>query len=123
MGALDQKWRRQALKLYARTALALGDKEAAFQELEVLVHREDDPDLILFLADQLMADGRWQWAISIAGLCSEREGACGDEARFRIVKALYEQGVSAKNLEGFPAKAADLALRIKEPALRSKCAD
>ncbi len=123
MTNLDPRWRRQALKLYARTALALGDKDAAFREMEVLVHREDDPELILFLADQLLADKQWQWAISVARLLAERDSDAGDEARFRIVQALFEQGRAAKNLEGFTAQAAQLALRIKDSALRSRCAD
>lgn len=123
MPELDPRGRRQALKLYGRTALALGDKDAAFRELEILVHREDDPELTLFLVDQLLAERQWQWAISVARLLTGREGAVGDDARFRIVTALFQQGKAARNLTGFPAQAAELALAIRDPALRSRCAD
>jgi tetratricopeptide (TPR) repeat protein len=122
MPNLHGKWRRQALKLYARSALALGDKEAAFREMEVLVHRESDPELTLFLVDQLLQDRQWQWAVAVGQLVATRQDVHGDEARFRIVQALFEQGRAAKNLEGFPSQAAELALKIKDSALRSRCA-
>jgi len=122
-GELDDKWRREAQKLYARTGLLLADKDEAFRELELLVHRQDDPELTLFLVDELLADRQWQWAISVASLLQKRDGVPGDTARFRIVQALYEQGTAAKNLADFPAQAVELALRIQQPPLRSRCAE
>src|SRR5262249_43062655 len=96
MGGLTPVWRTPARRLWARTALALGDKETAFQELEVLVHRDDDPDLVLFLVDELTADKQWQRAISVARLLGGRDGAMADQARFKTVRALYEQAVASR---------------------------
>ncbi len=123
MADLEPQWRTQALRLWARTALALGDKEGAFQELEVLVHREDDPDLVLFLVDELIADRQWQRAISVARLVSARDGQPGDLARFKTMTAMYEQAKASKNLVEFPSQAREIAPRIKDKELRARCSE
>ncbi len=123
MAELDAEQRTEALRLYARTALALGDKEAAFEELEVLVHREDDPELVLFLADELIADRQWQRAISVARILHKRENAFGDRARFKTVQALFEQARASKTLPEFPALAREIAPRIKDRELRAQAAE
>lgn len=123
MTMLEPKWRTRALRLWARTALALGDKESAFQELEVLVYREDDPELVLFLVDELIADRQWQRAISAARQLATRDGEQGDLARFKTVEAMYRQAQASKNLDEFPAQARQIAPRIQGRALRSRCAE
>ena len=123
MADLDPEQRTEALRLYARTGLALGDKEAAFEELEVLVHREDDPELVLFLVDQLIADRQWQRAISAARILYPRENAHGDQARHKSVVALFEQARASKTLPEFPALAREIAPRIKDRELRARCAE
>lgn len=123
LGGLAPAWRSRALRLWARTALALGGREAAFQELEVLVHRELDPDLLLFLVDELIADRQWQRAISNARLLAGRDGPAGDAARFKTVLALYEQAVAGDNLGEFPQQAREIAPRIADERLRSRCAE
>jgi hypothetical protein len=123
MASLEPSWRTEALKQWARTALAVGDEETAFQELEVLVHREDDPELVLFLVDQLVADRQWQRAISVARVLHAREGAAGDAARFRAIAAMFAQAEAGNSLGEFPALARDLAPRIADPKLRSRCAE
>jgi tetratricopeptide (TPR) repeat protein len=123
MADLDPEQRTEALRLYARTGLALGDKEDAFEELEVLVHREDDPELVLFLVDQLIADRQWQRAISAARILYPRENAHGDQARHKSVVALFEQARASKTLPEFPALAREIAPRIKDRELRARCAE
>jgi hypothetical protein len=123
LGDLDASWRSKALRLWARTGLAIGDKESAFSELEVLVHRDDDPELALFLVDELVADQQWQRAISVAKLLTGRDGAAGDQARYKTVRALWEQALASKNVAEFPAQARDLAVRIADVDLRSRCAE
>lgn len=123
MADLDARQRTEALRLYARTGLALGDKESAFEELEVLVHREDDPELALFLVDELIADRQWQRAISVARILVTRDNEFGDKARFKSVEALFEQARASKTLPEFPALAREIAPRIKDKALRARCAE
>lgn len=123
MAELEPRWRTRALQLYARTGLAIGDKENAYQELEVLVHRQDDPDLVLFLADQLIEDRQWQRAISVTRILQNRPGKQGDLARFKAVQALYEQAKASKSLAEFPALARELAPKIEDRDLRSQCAE
>lgn len=122
MGAMKSDWRRRALKLWARTALALGDKETAFQEMEVLVHREDDPELILFVVDEMLADRQWQRAVSAARLLAARDGADGDAARFKTVQAYFDQAKASGSLAEFPGQAIQLAPKIADPELRAKTA-
>jgi tetratricopeptide (TPR) repeat protein len=123
MQDLDAAWRTRALQLWARTALALGDKEAAFQELEVLVHRERDARLVLFLTDELIRDQQWQRAISVARILTVSDGAEADQARFKTICALHEQAKAGKSLRDFPAQARELAVRIQDVVLRGKCAE
>lgn len=123
MADLDARERTEALRLYARTGLALGEKESAFEELEVLVHREDDPELTLFLVDELIADRQWQRAISVARILCSRDNDYGDKARFKSVEALFEQARASKTLPEFPALAREIAPRIKEKDLRARCAE
>jgi tetratricopeptide (TPR) repeat protein len=122
LGRLTPAWRERALKGWARTALALGEKEGAFLELEQLVMRGDEPELALFLADEMLADRQWERAIAVIRSLVELESPVGDRARFKKLQALYEQAVASKHLEDFPPAAIRLAPRISDPALRSRSA-
>jgi tetratricopeptide (TPR) repeat protein len=123
MADLDAAWRVRALRLWARTALALGDKETAFRELEVLVHRDRDPDLVLFLVDELIEDRQWQRAISAGRLLANGQGVHADQARLKTVLALFRQAKAIENLAEFPAQARELAIKIEDEQLRSQCAE
>ena len=119
---MNPEWRQRTLRVWARAALALGEKESAFFQLEQLVLRADEPDLSLFLVDELLADNQWQRSISISSLLSERQDSLGDQARFKMIKALYEQARASKHMDNFPAQAIAIAPRVKDPDLRSKIA-
>jgi tetratricopeptide (TPR) repeat protein len=122
LGSLAPSWRERAFKVWARSALALGDKEVAFQELEKIVLRDDEPELTLFLVDALLADRQWQRAMAVAAPWADRQGAVGDQARYRVVKALYDQATTSGHVDEFPALAVRLAPRIVDAELRSRCA-
>ena len=123
MPELDETQRRAAIKLFASSGLQLGDREEAYRDLEVLVHRQDDPELALFLIDELMADKRWAYAISVARVIDGREDNYGDLGRLRRIEALYEQGRTSRSLGEFPLQAVTLALKVRSPELRSKCSE
>jgi hypothetical protein len=114
---------RVQLKIWARTALALGERENAFLELEQLVMRGEEPDLSLFLADQMLADKQWQRAMTVVRPMLELEGAIGDQARFKTVTAMFEQAVASNYLDDFPSQAIKLAPRIQSPELRRRTAE
>jgi len=122
LGRLTAAWRERALKGWARTALALGEKEGAFLELEQLVMRGEEPELALFLADEMLADRQWERAIAVIRGLVDLDSPVGDRARFKKLQALYEQAVASKHLEDFPPAAIRLAPRISDPALRSRSA-
>jgi len=116
---LEPNWRRQARKLMARTALSLGDKEEAFDQLEREVIQHRDPELTLFLVDEFLADRRWQRAINTArGLLEHSESDYADQGRLRIVKAQFEQSKNARNWDGFTEQAERLAMQMAESSLR-----
>ena len=122
LGGLASEWRQRALRVWARTALALGEKESAFLELEQMVLRGEEPELGLFLVDELLADRQWQRAIAVARPLAEADDDVADRARFKVVTALYEQAVASRNLDDFPAQAVAIAPRIRDPQLRARCA-
>lgn len=122
LGSLSPAWRERAFKVWARSALALGEKETAFQELEQLVLRGDEPELTLFLVDAMLADRQWQRAIAVAGLLTAKEGRHGDEARYKTVQALYEQALASDQVAEFPAQAIRIAPHVEDTELRSRCA-
>lgn len=122
LDVLTPEWRERALKVWARSALALGDKEKAFLELEKMVARGEEPELALFLADEMIADHQWERAISIMRGLVDLETPIGDRARFKKVQALYEQAAASNHFEDFPALAVQLAPRIADPELRRRTA-
>jgi tetratricopeptide (TPR) repeat protein len=122
LGTMTSTWRERALRTWAKTALALGEKEKAFLELELIVPRGEEPALALFLADELLADRQWQRAISVVRPLASRQDAAGDGARFKTLVALYEQAVAGRRLADFPPQAVVLAPQIADPALQSRAA-
>jgi tetratricopeptide (TPR) repeat protein len=122
LGGLTMDWRERTLRVWARTALALGDKESAFLELEQMVLRGEEPELALFLVDEMLADRQWQRAIAVARTFLHREDAIGDRARFKTIQALWEQALASKHYDDFPGQAIALAPRIQAADLRSKSA-
>ena len=122
LGTLTPDWRQRALKVWARSALALGEKEKAFQELEQMVVRGEEPELTLFLADEMLADRQWERAIAVVRTLLDLESAIGDRARFKKVTALYEQAVASRHYEDFPPQAVAIAPTIADPELRSRTA-
>jgi tetratricopeptide (TPR) repeat protein len=122
LGTLSLEWRERALKIWARTALALGDKEDAFKELEQMIARGEEPELALFLCDEMIADRQWERAMSVIRGLLALESPIGDRARFKKIEALYEQAKASNHLEDFPSQAVALAPQISDPALRSRTA-
>lgn len=122
LGGMAADWRQRALQAWARTALALGDKEDAFLELEQMVLRGEEPELSLFLVDQMLADRQWQRAIAVARPMMQREDRHGDHARFKTIVALYEQALASKHVADFPPQAIQLAPDIRDAELRSRVA-
>jgi hypothetical protein len=122
LAAMTPKWRERTLRVWARTALALGDKEQAFLELEQMVARGEEAELALFLVDEMLADRQWQRAIAVARPWLDKENAIGDRARFKTVSAWFEQAAASAHYEDFPAQAILLAPRIQDAGLRSRVA-
>ncbi len=122
LGRLTPEWRQRALEAWARTALALGEKERAFLELEQMIVRGEEPELALFLSDQLLADNQWERAIAVIRGLLAFPNEVGDKARFKQVKALYHQALASEHLADFPPQAIRIAPRIKDPDLASEVA-
>jgi lipopolysaccharide biosynthesis regulator YciM len=122
LAGMSPEWRERTLRVTARSALALGEKESAFLELEQMVLRGEEPELALFLVDEMLADRQWQRAIAVARPMVDRENAIGDRARFKTVQALFDQAAAAKHFEDFPPQATKLAQKIQDPELRSRTA-
>lgn len=122
LGTMAPDWRERTLRVWARSALALGEKEEAFLELEQMVLRGEEPELSLFLVDEMIADRQWQRAIAVARPLLDSESTVGDQARFKTIQALFEQAVASKHLDDFPQQAINLAPGIQDPGLRSRSA-
>jgi len=122
LARMSPEWRERTLKVWARTALALGEKEQAFLELEQMVLRGEEPELTLFLVDELLLDHQWQRGMSVARLLMDREDSLGDRARYKTIQALYEQAVAGKHLDDFPPQAIAIAPKVEDPELRAKIA-
>ena len=122
LSSMTAAWRERTLKVWARTALALGDKEEAFLELEQLILRRDEPQLTLFLIDELLADRQWQRAMSVARVLTDRDDHDGDLARYKTVAALYEQSLAGGHLADFPPQAVAIAPKVMNESLRRKIA-
>ena len=122
LAGMSPEWRQRTLRAWARTALALGEKESAFLELEQLVLRGEEPELTLFLVDELLRDRQWQRGMAVASGLIEREDSIGDRARFKTVVALYEQAVAGDHMDDFPPRAIVIAPKVTDAELRSRIA-
>ncbi|MFT4843385.1 MAG: hypothetical protein ACI8UD_002371 [Planctomycetota bacterium] len=122
LAGMPSDWRQRTLRIWARTALALGEKESAFVELEQMVLRGEEPELSLFLIDQMLDDHQWQRAMAVASVLLDREDQVGDQARFKTVKALYAQAVAGNHMAEFPSLAIAIAPKVSDPGLRSQIA-
>ncbi|MBL8747894.1 MAG: tetratricopeptide repeat protein [Planctomycetes bacterium] len=122
IGTMNPEWRQRTLRVWARTALALGEKEKAFLELEQMVLRGEEHELALFLIDEMLADRQWQRAIAVARPLLDLDNRIGDTAKFKTISALFEQAVASRHLDDFPPQAIDLAVRIQDAGLRSQAA-
>ena len=100
--------------------MALGEKENAFVELELLVLRGEEPELALFLVDELLVDRQWQRAMAVANALIERDDSIGDRARFKTVLALYQQAVAGDHMDDFPPQAIAIAPKVTDPKLREQ---
>lgn len=120
LGGMSPDWRERTLKVWARSALALGEKESAFQELEQLVLRGQEPELSLFLVDEMLRDRQWQRAIAVAAPLLNADATVGDRARFKTITALFEQALASEHLDDFPTQAIRLAPNIVDPELRGR---
>ncbi|MBL8756223.1 MAG: hypothetical protein JNK15_23210, partial [Planctomycetes bacterium] len=120
LASMNSDWRQRTLRVWARTGLALGERETAFLELEQMVLRGEEPELSLFLVDQMLADRQWQRAIAVAQPMLELESSFGDRARFKTIQALFEQALASAHLEDFPQQAIRLAPKIQDPELRQR---
>ncbi|MBZ0153397.1 MAG: hypothetical protein K8J09_17870 [Planctomycetes bacterium] len=123
LGTMAADWRERTLKVWARAALALGEKEKAFEELERLVLSGEEPELSLFLADQMFGDRQWQRAMAVVRPLLDRDDNIGDQARFKTVAALYEQAVASNYLDDFPKQASRIAPLIHSVDLRRRAAE
>ncbi len=121
---LDPQWRKELRILDAKSALAVGDEQRAFDELETELRRGAAlPDLTLFLVDAYIDIGRLQRAIEAANLLVTRDDAFADRGRHRIVQAMYLQAEKLGIMAGFPAQAIPLATAIADEELQRRCAE
>ncbi|MGK0301554.1 MAG: hypothetical protein ACI89X_002433, partial [Planctomycetota bacterium] len=120
LAGMPSDWRQRTLRIWARTALALGEKESAFVELEQMVLRGEEPELSLFLIDQMLDDHQWQRAMTVASVLIDRDDHIGDQARFKTVKALYAQAVAGDHMNEFPSLAIAIAPKVSDPGLREQ---
>lgn len=122
LGTMDGEGRERALKVWARAALALGEKEGAFLELEQMVARGEEPELALFLADEMLADRQWERAISVLRALVDLDSPIGDRARFKKITALFEQANAGGNFADFTRQVVPMAPRIADKDLRGRTA-
>ncbi len=122
---MTRYWLQRARILSAKTALALGDQELAFVNLETEVRRNPDskPELILFLADAFIGVKSYQRAISTAQLLTHQKSSWGDQARFKQVFAMWEQAKNSEARKGFPEKAIRIAKNIVDEKLQRQIAE
>jgi tetratricopeptide (TPR) repeat protein len=108
---LPPEWYQEARILDAKSALAVLDRERAFEELEVEVRRPEGrmPELVLFLARSLLEVGRYERAIATAQLLFDRSDRHGDCARVLAIEAMLAQAEAGSVLAEFPSRALPLA--------------
>ncbi len=126
-GQMDAVWSREASKFYAKTALEIGDKDEAFDKLEVEVRKgpESEPELVVYLVEAFMGERRYQKAIITSDLISELDTDLGDKARFLRIQAMWEQSLAAggATLRSFPNRAIHYAHGVKSKERLRKVAE
>jgi len=125
LDGLDRDWRRAARIVDAKTAIALGERDRAFADLEVEVRSPGaDPELILFLIDAFHEVGRYQKAVATADLLAGSDTLAGQAARVRRLRALFEQARDNRaQLAPFPREAAVVAATLTDEALQREAAE
>lgn len=123
--ALDRDGRREARIADAKTALALGQRDTAFADLEVEVRGSGaDPELILFLIDAFAEVGRYQKAVATADLLAAQATPYGQAARVRKLRALLAQAKQDRTrLAAFPKQAVAIAAGLEDEALQREAAE
>ena len=125
LDSLDREGRREARIVNAKTALALGQRDTAFADLEVEVRSLGaDPELILFLIDAFSDVGRYQKAIATADLLASHKDAYGQAARVRKLRAMLAQAKQERShLSAFPKQAIAIAAGIEDEAKQREAAE
>ncbi|MCC6673064.1 MAG: tetratricopeptide repeat protein [Planctomycetes bacterium] len=120
----DEDSRQELRFLDANTLLALGERDKAFEDLEIVVRKdpEQKQEQILFLIEQLTRAGFYQRAISAAELLRDVRSPVADRVRVAGVAARLRQARQSGGLEAFPAQAIDVAGRIADSDLQSQVA-
>lgn len=117
-GQLDAYWSREVSKFYAQSALEIGDREIAFEKLEVEVRKspESEPELAIYLAEAFMKERRYQKAIITCELITNLQNDWGDKARLLRVEAMWAQALAAgpTGIRAFPERAIEHTKGIKD---------
>jgi len=123
--ALDAEWQQKARFLESNAMLALGDRERAFEDLEVAVRKAplEVPEQVLFLVDKLIEVGRYQKAVQAAELLKDGKGRHADLARVKKAQALYLQAQASSVIKGFPAAAIAVARQVQDAELKRTLAE
>jgi tetratricopeptide (TPR) repeat protein len=122
---MNRYWTREEGKFYAKAALEIGDQDEAFErlELEVRDQPESEPELVLYLVDAFVAQGRFEKAIMTAALLVNFEDHWGDQARMKTIESMWNQANVANQMASFPGKALQYALAIKDKDLQEKVSE
>jgi len=123
--SMPPAWKREARILQAKTALALGQKNRAFEDLEREVRRDPTgaPELVVFLIESFIDEGRYQKAIAASDLLTHNVGAVGDKARYLKILAMWKQNPRAEILDTFLSQARELAPKIEDELLQRKASE
>lgn len=121
---LSPDWYKEARILDAKSALAVLDRDRAFEDLEVEVRRPEErvPELVLFLAGAFLQVGRYERAIATAKLLFDEQGEQGDQARVLAIEAMLAQAEAGSALATFPARALPLAKEVRHEPLQRELA-
>jgi tetratricopeptide (TPR) repeat protein len=120
---LDRRFAAEASKLLAKTALEIGDKDRAFEDLEIEVRKNVEPELALYLVRAFVQEGRFQKAIAIADLLADQDNDAGDVARLERIEALWLQARATGNQRSFPQRAAEQVVEIRDPDRQRRVAE
>ena len=121
---LSTEARKKARILKAKTALALGVGEKAFEELELEVRRDPGkmPELVLFLVDAYVDAGEFQRAVYAASLLQDRKDKWGDAARLAKLRAMHREAERSGKLRDFVTEAVRIAPSIQDESASAKAA-